>query len=183
MANPPPASRLTPSLFDKLVADLEVEGLRESAADAKVGADATHSTFRFYSVARIERFNERALRATVRRELDWILNTTNFESSVDLTAYPNVRTSVLNYGVLDLAGKPLTDRVVQERARLIRDAIRAFEPRMDPKTLDVEAAPAPERENAVTYVIRGDISAAVRALPVEFKTDVEFDTASVILRE
>jgi type VI secretion system protein ImpF len=32
-------------------------------------------------------------------------------------------------------------------------------------------------------VIRGDITAAVQAMPVEFKTDVEVDTASVIVRE
>jgi type VI secretion system protein ImpF len=35
----------------------------------------------------------------------------------------------------------------------------------------------------VTFLIRGDVTNAVQALPVEFKTDVELDTAAVTLRE
>jgi type VI secretion system protein ImpF len=138
---------------------------------------------RFYTVPRIERFNEAALRSTVRRELSWILNTTNLGAVEDLEPYPEVKTSVLNYGVPDLAGKTLTRRVIQGRAREIRDAIRAFEPRMDPKLLEVEPIAEVEKENAVTYIIRGNVTAAVQAMPVEFKTDVEVDTASVTLRE
>ncbi|HZL00554.1 MAG TPA: type VI secretion system baseplate subunit TssE [Caulobacteraceae bacterium] len=175
-------SRLNPTLFDKLVADLEMEGLRD-AEEAKPGSEASRSTMRFYTVPRIARFNESALRATVRRELNWILNTTNLESIEDLDPYPQIKTSVLNYGVRDLAGKTLSSRVIQARARQIRDAIRAFEPRMDPDRLDVETVPVTERENAVTYVIRGDVTTAVQAMPVEFKTDVELDTAAVTLRE
>ena len=138
---------------------------------------------RFYIVPRIERFNERALRATVIRELNWILNTTNLESAIDLEPYPEVRTSVLNYGVPDLAGKTLTRGVVQARAKQIREAIRAFEPRMDSSRLEVDSVATPERANAVTYVIRSDVTSAVQAMPVEFKTDVELDTAAVTLRE
>jgi type VI secretion system protein ImpF len=172
--------RLNPTLFDKLIADLELEGLRD---DDQSPGEASRSTMRFYTVPRIERFNEAALRTTVRRELNWILNTTNLDAVQDLEPYPEVASSVLNYGVPDLAGKTLTPAVVRARAREIRDAIRRFEPRMDPEHLDVDALPTPERANAVTYVIRGDITAAVQAMPVEFKTDIEVDTASVILRE
>ncbi|HEY5289705.1 MAG TPA: type VI secretion system baseplate subunit TssE [Caulobacteraceae bacterium] len=175
-------SRINPTLFDKLAADLEIEGLRETDS-AKSAIEASRSTMRFYTVPHIERFNERALRATVMRELNWILNTTSLESVDDLDPYPEVKTSVLNYGVRDLAGKTLTRSVIQSRAKQIRDAIRAFEPRMDPAQLEVEAIPAPERENAVTYVIRSDVTSAVQAMPVEFKTDVELDTAAVTLRE
>jgi len=117
------------------------------------------------------------------RELNWILNTTNLESATDLEPYPEVRTSVLNYGVRDLAGKTLTRGVVQARAKQIREAIRAFEPRMDSSRLEVDSLATPERANAVTYVIRGDVTSAVQAMPVEFKTDVELDTAAVTLRE
>jgi type VI secretion system protein ImpF len=117
------------------------------------------------------------------RELNWLLNTTSLESLEDLEPYPQVRTSVLNYGVRDLAGKTLTRSVVAGRAKQIRDAIRAFEPRLEPTQLDVEALTTTERENAVTYVIRGDVVSAVQAMPVEFKTDVELDTAAVTLRE
>ena len=174
--------RLNPTLFDKLVADLELDGLR-GADDRDESREDSRSTMRFYTVPRIERFNEAALRITVRRELNWILNTTNLGAAQSLEAYPEVAVSVLNYGVPDLAGKPLTRRVVQTRARQIREAIRTFEPRLDPDRLEVEPMMSVERVNAITYVIRGDITAAVQAMPVEFKTDIEVDTASVVLRE
>jgi type VI secretion system protein ImpF len=175
-------SRLNPTLFDKIVADLELEGLREGDHD-RLGNESSRSSMRFYTVPRIERFNEAALRSTVRRELNWILNTTSLEALVDLDAYPEVKTSVLNYGVQDLAGKILTPRAVQARCKEIRDAIRAFEPRMDANQLEVTNLPYAERENAVTFLIRGDVTSAVQALPVEFKTDIELDTAAVTLRD
>src|SRR5215469_352362 len=105
--------RLNPTLFDKLVADLQLDGLRTDEAEAMEAPDPVRSRLRFYTVPRIERFNEAALRVTVRRELNWILNTTNLASVQNLDAWPEVRTSVLNFGVPDLAGKPLTKRVVQ----------------------------------------------------------------------
>ena len=51
------------------------------------------------------------------------------------------------------------------------------------RNLDVEAQVLKERPNAVTYVIRGDVTSAVNALPVMFKTDVEIDTGATTVRE
>lgn len=175
------APRINPSLFDKLVADLDMEGLVE-AADEGLG-ELSRASVRFYTVPRIERFNEAALRATVLRELNWLLNTTNLASAQSLEDTPEVATSVLNYGVRDMTGKLMERRAIQSRAREIRDVIKVFEPRMDPRRLDVEASPSPERPNAVTFVIRGDITHAVNAMPVEFKTDVEIDTGAASLRD
>ncbi len=172
--------KINPTLFDKLVADLGFDGLREDGEE-RVGL--TRSAMRFYTVPRIERFNETALRATVLRELNWILNTTNLASVQDLTPYPEVETSVLNYGVHDMAGKLLQRRAIQGRARDIREAIRNYEPRIDPQRLDVDPMTAADKPNAVTFVIRGDVTTAVKALPVEFKTDVEVDTGVATLRE
>lgn len=174
------APRINPTLFDKLAADLRVDGPQE---EPDLAFDAGRSNMRFYIVPKIERFNEAALRATVLRELNWILNTTNLSSVVDLTDYPEVATSVLNYGVRDMAGKLLQTRAIQSRARDIRDAIRRFEPRIDPTRLDVDAKSTTEKPNAVTFVIRGDVTTAVNALPVEFLTDVEIDSGAATLRE
>lgn len=174
------AGRINPTLFDKLVADLTMDGLTD---DPEEQAEVSRSSMRFYTVPRIERFNEAALRATVLRELNWILNTTNLASVQDLEDYPEVETSVLNYGVHDMAGKLLQRRAIQGRARDIRDAIRAYEPRIDPQRLEVDPVTSSDKPNAVTFVIRGDVTTAVNALPVEFKTDVEIDTGAATLRE
>jgi len=176
----PVQQRLTPSLYDKLVADLEISGMRDTGDDAPAVA---REKFRYYSVPKLERFNEIALRATVRRDLAWLFNTTNIESSVDLEAYPHVRESVLNYGLSDLAGRTLDRRAVLARAREIRRAIRLFEPRLARDGLTVDPVEDESDPHALTYLIQGDIGAAARAMPVKFRTEVEAETASVNVRE
>ncbi len=180
MAASPGQPRLNPTLFDKLVAGNEIGGLRGGEIE---GVEYRRDHMPSVSVHNLERFNEQALRATVRREMAWLLNTTRLESAVDLTNYPQVRTSVLNYGVPDLAGKALGSAQVRQRAQEIRTAIRAFEPRIDPTTLEVEISDQRERSNSLTFVIRADVTSAVRAIPIEFRTDLEVDTASVTVRE
>ncbi|HEX8555033.1 MAG TPA: type VI secretion system baseplate subunit TssE [Sphingomonas sp.] len=172
--------RLTPTLFDKLVADVEMSGMRED--DTKTPTIAREN-FRYYTVPRLERFNEAALRATVRRELAWLLNTTNYGALNELAPYPRVQTSVLNYGVPDLAGKVAGRRMLMQRAREIRNAIRTFEPRLEPERLIVEPMEHAERPNAVTFVIQGDITAAAHAMPVKFHTHVDAESASVDVQE
>lgn len=170
-------ARINPTLFDKLVADLELDGLRSDAEEI----DGLDRSLRFYAVPRIERFNEKALRLTVLRELNWLLNTTNLSALEDLSDYPEVATSTLNYGLADLTGKLLQRQELKVRAREIREAVRRFEPRVDRKSLDVEVDPSRERFNSVGFVIRGDLSTALQAMPVEFRTEVEIDTGSASL--
>lgn len=171
--------RVNPTLFDKLAGGSEIEGLIDDGAGSVAGRNA----MRTFTLPNIDRFNEEALRVTVRREIAWLLNTVQLGAVTDLSDYPQVATSVLNYGVPDLAGKSLSRRVILQRAREIRDALRAFEPRIDEKTLMVEPTELGERDNAVTYVIHGDVRSAVHALPVKFRTDVENDTAAVHVRD
>jgi len=170
--------RLNPSLFDKLSADLDMPGLREDSVMAELSRDS----MKHYSVPRLERFTETALKETIKRDLYWLLNTVSLSSGFDLSPYPQIKTSVLNYGVTDLAGKSYTQRAVAQRARDIQAAVKAFEPRINPDSLHVEPSDR-ERENRVTYVIHGDITAAVQAIPINFKTDVEADSATVTIRD
>ncbi len=165
-------SRLTAPLFDKLVAGNMPAGLELHGDEAArfAAGDPDH-------------FSERALRDTVRREVGWILNTTQFGALADLEGLPAVETSVLNFGVPDLSGKAVSHRVVLARARDVRGALRTFEPRLDPETLTVEPVEAAERENAATFVIRADIRSAVHPVPVRLKTDIEADGGAVAVRE
>src|SRR4051812_6761638 len=111
-------ARLTPTVFDKLVADVEISGLRSNEVP-----EVMSEVMRYYPVAEINRFGEAALRATVKRDLAWLLNTTQFGARGELEGYSEVQTSVLNYGVPDLAGRSLHTRTVLDRAREIRTAI------------------------------------------------------------
>lgn len=172
-------SRINPTLFDKLVADLDMDGLRDESVE---GGGVDRASLRLYSVPRLERFNEAALRATVLRELNWLLNTTCLGSGQDLSAVPEVATSVLNYGLGDLAGTLLSRPGIEARGREIREAVVRFEPRVARGSLEVEPVHGHGKANSVGFVIRGDIANAVRAMPVEFHTEVEIETGTVSFR-
>jgi type VI secretion system protein ImpF len=176
------AGRLNPTLLDKLVADLPLSGLREDEGAAS-GKETGRGDLRYYSFANLDKFTEEALQTNIRRELAWLLNTTNLESAVKLASYPQVKTSVLNYGVADLSGKAQSRSAVVARASKIREAVAAFEPRLDPSRLAVEISAKSERENAVTYTITGDITSAVQSIRVQYLTDIEVDTGAANVRE
>lgn len=180
------APRFTPTLFDKLISGEAPSGLTDSLEGEERGVSATDfspSALRFYTVPNIERFGESALRATVRRELAWLLNTTNLAASVDLEPYPHVATSVLNYGIADLIGRAATEWAIEARGRNIKTAVEAFEPRLDPRGLTVRLRSAGERENAFTYVIEGEVHGATGDAEVRMLTDIEADTGSVTVRD
>lgn len=196
--------RLTPTLFDKLVCDLDLWGPRDRgvemperelpvAPNRASGAGerepeedilkGSRDQFRDYAVVAPEKFNERALRATIRRDLGWLLNVANFESLNDLEPYPEVKTSVVNYGLPALSGQTMLKRTLHERAREIRKAIRTFEPRLDNATLKVDLLEVDEQSATVTFVIEGDITAAAQAMPVKFRTELNPETAAVDVQE
>jgi type VI secretion system protein ImpF len=173
-------ARVSPTLFDKLVADSPFDVARDGDG-GRTGVEM--GSARFYTVPRIERFNEAALRATLLRELGWLLNTTNLDAVQDLSAVPEVMTSTLNYGLGDLSGTLLTRNGVQARARDMREAIVRYEPRVERGSLEVEPSLERSRPNSVSFVIRGDVTAAVQAMPVEIRTDVEVDTGAASFGE
>lgn len=175
-------AKLNPTLFDKLVSDARILERLEPGRSEVVSLDPGVTQLQLGGSSIVERFNETALRSTVRRELNWLLNTTQLDAAVDLTAYPQVRTSVLNYGVADLTGHSSTAGQVQRRAGQIRDAVLAFEPRIAPSTLQIEVR-TDSRENAVSFVIRGDVTSAVKAMPVQYVADVEVQTGATLVRD
>ena len=173
------AQRLTPTLFDKLVADVELSGLKNNEGAMP---QVMQESLRTYAVPRLDRFNEAALRATIRRDLAWLLNTTQYGALGSLKDYPEVQTSVINYGVPDLAGKSLHGRTILDRAREIRHAVRTFETRLEPDSLVIEPIKSKD-SNSIGFLIHGDIRSALRTMPVQFRTELDAETASVSVGE
>src|SRR5690348_2818906 len=109
MAELLPQERLQPSLLDRLTD--EAPDVKEESRDKRV-------------------LNLSQLRASVLRDIRWLLNTVNLEATQDLSAWPQVASASVNYGIPDLAGTTVssTNEMVLERA--IRRAILNFEPRI-----------------------------------------------------
>ncbi len=171
-------SRFNTSLFDKLTAGAQFS----SAKTADANARGILESLREFITPNADQFGEGPLRDAIRRDVSWLLNTASLEAAIDLTNYPQVATSVLNFGVPELAGKATNTASIQSRARQIHTALTVFEPRLDSDTLLVEPREGVLRENAVTYSIVAELNSPQKAAPVQFLTDVEADTGSVTVR-
>ena len=121
------------------------------------------------------------LREYVLRDLAWLLNTQNFTSTEDLTPYPQVRRSVLNYGVPDLTGRTLSSLDLPELERLLREAICEFEPRLLRRSLKIRLANNPDQmnHNALTFEISGELWAQPVPLEVFLKTELDLELGDV----
>jgi type VI secretion system protein ImpF len=155
-----PKERLQPSLLDRLM-DNEPDKTQESREQ------------RVFSLTR--------LRDAALRDLAWLLNTTNLAAGQDLSAYPEVTSSVLNFGLPDLAGLSVSGTDVAELERTLRQAIANFEPRILRHTLSVrlEVNESQMSHNAMTFLIEGELWAQPVPLRLYLKTEIDLDSGDV----
>lgn len=167
--------RLRPTIFDKLVYGSEIASFSGEADLPQVSREE----FKNFAASNVENFTEASMRATIRRDLAWLLNTTSFETGTDLANYPNVKTSVVNFGVREYAGRTRDSISPREQAREIRDAIKAFEPRLDPKTLRVKPVTDYSEDGRAAFVIEAEIAGMPNLSPVRFQTQLDLETSSI----
>jgi type VI secretion system protein ImpF len=138
------------------------------------GEGASEDGGRTYSLSR--------LRAVILRDVSWLLNATPLGSSVDLTAYPDVASGVLNYGVRPLAGQGggATDRSHFERA--IQEALTLFEPRLV-SGVRVKLLPAGSSDTTLVFIIEADLWAEPVPLRLRLRTEVDRDRNTVRIAE
>jgi type VI secretion system protein ImpF len=159
MADLTPQERLQPSLLDRLT-------------DTDRSNTAEPRERRVLSVQR--------LKAGVLRDLGWLLNTGHFETLHDLEPYPQVRNSVLNFGIPDLSGHTVADLEPEQIEKIVRDAIVTFEPRINAHTLrvTVELADRMSR-NAVTFKIEGELWSHPAPMALFLKTELDLESGDV----
>lgn len=164
--------RLQPSLLDRLLDDAPQQ--RSESAEARV-------------------LTRQQLRAAVLRDLSWLFNATRAEPDVATTRQDELRQwqqaelarqSVLNFGMPAYSGVTLSamDRMQIERS--VVDAIRHFEPRIDPQTLQVEVRGDDDgRQNTLQLAIRGQLWAQPVPLELMLAADLDVETGHTRVRE
>jgi len=90
------------------------------------------------------------LRTVVKRDLEVLLNATALESATDLSGYPLIRRSVLNYGLPDITGKIISGLSAWDIQESLRAALSHYEPRILPDSLAVQVDTAGARLDANT---------------------------------
>lgn len=125
----------------------------------------------------------RRLREAVLRDLGWLLNAASIEEVVDLEPYPEVRQSVVNYGLRTQSGRALTSIDPQHAARRIRDAIVRFEPRLG----NVRVTPEEVEDSAgavtLSFLIEAELWGQPAAQQLSLRTRLDVDSGDVRVTE
>ncbi|REL27684.1 type VI secretion system baseplate subunit TssE [Thalassotalea euphylliae] len=151
-----PLERLQPSLLDRLTDDEP--------------SQQTESRER-----RIISINQ--LKKLVQRDVSWLLNTRNLETVENLSRYPEVQSSVLNYGILDLAGIPTSSFDELRIERALVKSFRQFESRLLPNSIKLKAKINRDEmnANAITFELMADMWAQPMPLQLYIETDVDLE--------
>lgn len=159
------ADRLQPSLLYRLTDD-EPERTLEPANRAVV--------------------NKAALKRHVLQDLSWLLNTISYETDSELEQYPEVRKSVVNYGVPALAGRHFSSVDWADVERSLHQAILSFEPRILPDSLKITAiaaADALHHHSQLQIELRGEIWSIPMPIDLLLRTRLDLETGQVTVTD
>ncbi len=156
--------RLQPSLLDRLT-DNEPDSKTESRAQ------------RVLSINRLKR--------SVLRDLEWLLNSGSLAVTEDLSDYPEVTNSVINYGVPGLAGTSARSTDIPRIEREVRQAILDFEPRILAKSLSVKVVLDDKKliQKMLTFQIEGQLWAQPLPVSLYLSTDLDLETGLTTISE
>ncbi|HLA94749.1 MAG TPA: type VI secretion system baseplate subunit TssE [Pyrinomonadaceae bacterium] len=152
--------RVTPSVLDRLI-DLEPRELKEGSK--------TRST------------EMSELRAAVRRDLEWLLNTRCFLEAPE-NGLEEAKKSVAFYGLPDITGLSAKNSAEQNRlAKALENAIRIFEPRFLDLKVTLEHLGTADRSLKFRIEAKLDVDPAPE--PIAFDTVLELGSGDFSIRE
>ena len=115
------------------------------------------------------------LRENVLRDLNWLFNAT--QSSIDFDDDPLLSGSVINYGMPPLAGRPASQYDLPELARVLREVILRFEPRIIAHTLKVTAdSKSIDSHNVLGFRIEGQLWSQPIPLEIFMRTEIDLES-------
>lgn len=159
------SNRLTPSLLDRLT-DQQPQQKRDPAS--------AHG------------MSKRDYRASVLRDISWLLNTTNAESAADIGTLPHIRESVFNFGVSALSGQYLVDDDRSMIANSIKQSLLNYEPRIIPNSLQVKALSMDDNyaaRNQLSLEIKGQLWAEPYPLEFLLRSHIDLEIGLVQLTD
>ena len=127
--------------------------------------------------------NETQLRQSLDIDLAQLLNTTNLESVLNLDAHPNVRRSVLNFGMQDLVHLTTDSVKLRHLTESLRHALLVHEPRLDADTLSITQKDDIDDVNQrIAFSVHADLRCRPVDVPLEFVAEIDVGSGKVDLR-
>lgn len=140
----------------------------------------THEGGAFHSTS------HRTLRLRVLRDLQWLFNSVNSESHLNLSDFPHVRRSSINYGIPSLAGKRISELRMHDIQQAMKDAILHFEPRIMADGLRVTHLSDPHStssQNILSIEMNGYLWCMPYPLEFTFRSDIDLENGHVDLQD
>ena len=123
------------------------------------------------------------LKQAVRRDLEWLLNTRR-PLLPEVENLPEARTSILAYGLPDVTqftGSSQNDR--QRLSARIEECLRAFEPRLAPRSLKVEPVDPDEPSHfRLSFRIRAELHVDPVRERVTYDSSIELSSGAVQIK-
>lgn len=115
-------------------------------------------------------------------DLGNLMSTVHLEAVEDLAAYPNIRKSVLNYGVQDVTSLISNQANLEEVRRRLKDALIDHEPRLIPETVVVKLITQDEGSARQTMAFEVEAVMAARPVdvPLEFIAEIDSVAGKVV---
>ena len=212
MARTLPRERLLPSLLDRLTDDDpvnralkkhrgEIEALEKKLVTRKKSANLERpeelrrqrdnllleleQARAQYAILLGSISSLKEIRDCVKRDLDGLLNARNYSPQEELDDYPEIKTSVLNYGLPDFTGKTASGVDIRELENLLKQSILSFEPRIIRKTLHVRllADKSTFDHNALSFEIEGELYAEPVPIHLHLRTQLELENGDMLIQE
>lgn len=157
MADLTPVEKLQPCLLDRLTDD-----------DPRSSAES-----RDKRVISLQKYREAVL-----RDIIWLLNTGCHCEDEELEDFPEVRSSVINFGIRDVCGMTIAGLSVEDLEKEMTRTIKTFEPRIPTQTLKVRAILDEDRydNHGLEFEIMGDVWANPLPESLYIKTSVDLET-------
>jgi type VI secretion system protein ImpF len=152
--------RITPSILDRLL-DFEPDMSREAPKSRSKSL--------------------RELKLSVRRDLEWLLNSRCFPEEID-ERLEEVKKSVVVYGLPDITGISAKSHIEQKRlADALENAIRIFEPRF--LNLKVTLEPVNSIDRMLKFRIEASLNVEPTPEPIAFDTVLQLGSGEFEVKE
>ena len=125
----------------------------------------------------------RRLRECVLRDLGWLFNSLNLESSQDLQSVPQVISSVLNFGLPSFAGRMATSIDPAESAERLRRVVELFEPRLSAVRVKPQPRSAEESDGTLEFTIDAQLWSYPMPQQLELHTRIDIMTGDITVSE
>lgn len=156
--------RLQPSLLDRLT-DLKPAESKESSSHQSM--------------------SQTQFKEAVIRDLGWLLNTVALDVCEDLSKFPEVQRSVINFGLPDMSGHTSSNVDARVMETAIRKAVQLFEPRIIRNSLKVRVHSDPDAmsHNSLIFEIAGSVFGQPSPFQVVLKSELDLECGEFQLKE